>query len=526
MAAVNPAAAAALDVTWNCHNDSRNDCACPEPVQQIRVFNVDQFGPINKPKLGPLTHRNLDKLVGLNYSNQLNLTYTNHNPQFQPISKPKFGPITSLLQLFQSYTIGLGLHGLFEWDEPGSQIIKANFSMQHPQYIRPWNSSDLMLIKLNRPVVESDTIRTTPIASKCPTPGTRCWISSWGRLLDGYYPLDLQCVLVPVVPEEYCSGGADMGTTEEALWLCFLGCIIHTATGPLGVFMAPGWKQLMKKWGSDWIQSPALLFLIWAKSQIRPLCLSFTTSNEAEILPKGTRNHFPDVPLMIRKRIADGFPCNPHSQPWMAALFENYEHYCSGVLVHPQWVLSAAHCWKTSYTIVLGLHGLYDWFEPGSQIVQSFFSVQHPDYVKPSSGNDLMLIKLNTPVVESDTIKTIPIASRCPTSGTRCRTSGWGQLLNGYDYPYYLQCAIIPVVSEEDCRFELKPSYHDSMFCAGAEGRMDTCRADSGGPVVCGGFLQGLVSWGFQPCGQPGIPSAYTNLCKFKDWINEIIQTR
>ncbi|KAF7474567.1 Hypothetical predicted protein [Marmota monax] len=42
--------------------------------------------------------------------------------------------------------------------------------------------------------------------------------------------------------------------------------------------------------------------------------------------------------------IINGEDCIPHSQPWQAALFKEDEFFCSGVLVHPQWVLSAAHC--------------------------------------------------------------------------------------------------------------------------------------------------------------------------------------
>ncbi|XP_005413021.2 PREDICTED: kallikrein-4-like [Chinchilla lanigera] len=270
--------------------------------------------------------------------------------------------------------------------------------------------------------------------------------------------------------------GVDMGTTAEVLWLCFLGCIIHTAA-------------------------------------------------EAEIPLKRTGNHFANEFPVLIKRISGGLPCIPHSQPWIAALFDDHDAYCAGVLVHPQWVLSAAHCWNTSYTIGLGLHGLFDWFESSSQIIEANFSVKHPQYITPSNGNDLMLIKLNRPVVESDTIRTIRIASRCPRPGTRCRISGWGQLLNGY-YPSDLQCAIIPVVSKQYCKYVLRSKYHDSMFCAGTQGYKDACPADSGGPVVCNGVLQGLVSFGFKPCGQPGVPSVYTNLCKFKDWINEIIRTR
>ncbi|XP_027766528.1 kallikrein-11-like, partial [Empidonax traillii] len=43
-------------------------------------------------------------------------------------------------------------------------------------------------------------------------------------------------------------------------------------------------------------------------------------------------------------RVVGGGACPPHSQPWQAAVLDMYKLYCGGVLVGPQWVVTAAHC--------------------------------------------------------------------------------------------------------------------------------------------------------------------------------------
>uniref|UniRef100_A0A8C5KQM3 Kallikrein-4 n=1 Tax=Jaculus jaculus TaxID=51337 RepID=A0A8C5KQM3_JACJA len=227
----------------------------------------------------------------------------------------------------------------------------------------------------------------------------------------------------------------------------------------------------------------------------------------------------------LSSRIVQGEDCMPHSQPWQAALFAEDGFFCSGVLVHPRWVLSAAHCSQDSYMVGLGLHSLEATQEPGSRMIEASISIPHPQYNDPPYANDLMLIKLDQFVMESDTVKSISIASQCPIPGDSCLVSGWGRMGNGR-LPSLLQCVNLSVAPEETCRELYGPVYHQSMFCAGGQDQKDSCHGDSGGPIVCNRSLQGLVSLGQGECGQPGIPSVYTNLCKFTDWIQRIILTR
>ncbi|KAL7981134.1 hypothetical protein Chor_005368 [Crotalus horridus] len=61
-------------------------------------------------------------------------------------------------------------------------------------------------------------------------------------------------------------------------------------------------------------------------------------------------------------------------------------------------------------------------------------------------------------------------------------------------------------------------------LCAGIlEGGKDSCKCDSGEPLICNGQIQSIVSLGGDTCAQPCEPGLYTKVFDYTDWIQSII---
>uniref|UniRef100_F7GDR7 Peptidase S1 domain-containing protein n=1 Tax=Ornithorhynchus anatinus TaxID=9258 RepID=F7GDR7_ORNAN len=126
-----------------------------------------------------------------------------------------------------------------------------------------------------------------------------------------------------------------------------------------------------------------------------------------------------------------GYTCAPHSQPWQAALMDGDTLRCGATVIHRLWVLTAAHCYRKNYTVLLGKHNLTEEWEPGQQSRWVQRSVPHPSYQSsPTHHNhdhDIMLLRLSRPLHFSDTIRPLNLATNnCLPPGTSCLVSGWG----------------------------------------------------------------------------------------------------
>uniref|UniRef100_A0A663EY16 Peptidase S1 domain-containing protein n=1 Tax=Aquila chrysaetos chrysaetos TaxID=223781 RepID=A0A663EY16_AQUCH len=194
---------------------------------------------------------------------------------------------------------------------------------------------------------------------------------------------------------------------------------------------------------------------------------------------------------------------------------------CGTKLFYP-WLMAALLCWQFCRHIQVRMGEYNADVKEHSELVRSAtLIIHHPRYDSRSLDNDIMLIKLATTMDYSADIQPTGLPSTRAKEGPKC-------LFQGEETP--------PVLSNQKCQEAYPGQITSNMICVRfLDGGKDSCQVsidvgtepwlmllnfslqgDSGGPAVCIGKPQGIVSQGTE-CALKGHLSVYTKVCNYID---------
>lgn len=241
------------------------------------------------------------------------------------------------------------------------------------------------------------------------------------------------------------------------------------------------------------------------------------------------------VPSFATGFVINGTEADPHSAPYIVSLATNYEkhsHICGGTIISHDWILTAAHCISNpvGMSVIAGLHTRAE-VDELTQHRQVDFGRVHEKYTGGVGPYDIAILHVSEPFIFNENVSPATLPSREQVHEGESHLYGWGQPKSYIFTPAKtLQTITTDIVNFEECQAALPddaPLATSNICSSSHQESRSACNGDSGGPLVVENVdipseLIGIVSWGYIPCGLAQLPSVYTKVSSYVDWVADI----
>ncbi|KAK5647268.1 hypothetical protein RI129_002160 [Pyrocoelia pectoralis] len=236
--------------------------------------------------------------------------------------------------------------------------------------------------------------------------------------------------------------------------------------------------------------------------------------------------------------------------PWVVrVIFKNsgngeLKFPCSGSIITGRVILTAAHCVLTK-TDSYKLYGVRvgEWSSktdldcgqefcalPHRDITISHVIV-HPGYDQRTFKDNVALLVLNDRMNYTVTAQPICLPQNWAVTSNYGLLVGWGKIAGQQEASPLQQVLQLPIVGLQQCSniYGRTLPINENNLCVGGLAGRDACEGFGGSPLVeeQGGtyFQIGILSFGSDQCGAQGVPSVYTNVRRYVNWIKDNIPT-
>ncbi|HIG31134.1 MAG TPA: serine protease [Verrucomicrobiales bacterium] len=243
------------------------------------------------------------------------------------------------------------------------------------------------------------------------------------------------------------------------------------------------------------------------------------------------------------QHIVGGQEAEPGAWPWMVALatrgIDDFSEaqFCGGSLIHPYWVVTAAHCLDgqsaAEIDVLIGVHDLKQSNSPDVRRIEVVEMLVHPSWEGFSTEGsvldaDIALLRLRSPVMDRAVLPLVHDAGLL-VSGKNARALGWGLTSDEGEPSPLLREVLLPLVANSvvDATGAYDSPLSPDVIAAGFKaGGKDSCSGDSGGPLIIQNLtsgtwmLAGVVSFGSDKgCAAADAYGIYSSVPFHFDWL-------